>query len=339
MAVYCSSCGASNPDGGRFCFKCGKPLESQGAGSGPFVAGSAPPPPGAAPTGPVDLKCTACGAPLHPMGEEMVVTCEYCGSSIALSGQGWKMIQTHTMLVPKVTDEAKALEICRTWMDQGLLHRHLYEESKLVDGKLSIVPYWIIPVSAVTNYVYESGGAEAAQIGGTLAAAALVGAALGGGGRRGGMGMGFVPIMGMGAMGAGMGAGQSARRAAELAGQYNFPVIAVRGLQAYQPRDYQFDLMAREPFDKRRLPSGAPILNGDVGEDAAQYTAKNYVTEVQAQKAHKQHRMVQQLTTKADASEGELMHVPTWYFTFQHKKEQTILLVDGQKMAIMNSVT
>ncbi len=335
MSQFCTACGASNPDDGQFCYKCGKPLHGTAA---PSSSASAPPPPVSPPSGPVELKCVSCGAPLHPLGGEMVVTCEYCGSSTAFSAQGWKAIQTHTMLVPKVADEASALAVCRNWMDQGMLHRHLYEDSKLVEGKLSIVPYWVIPVSAVTNYVYESGEAEAAQIGGSLAAAALIGAALGGGRGRGGMGM-MVPIVGLGAMGSTMSAGQNARRAAELAGQYNFPVIAVRGLQSYQPRDYQFDLLSREPYDKRRLPSGAPVLNGDVGEDAAQYTAKNYVTQLQGEKVHKVHRMVQQLNTKADASDGELLHVPIWYFTFEHKKEKTVLLVDGHQMSIMNAVS
>ncbi len=325
--MFCNACGAQNPPDARFCYKCGKPLGE--SGSAP-----APPPPGAAPAapkaeGPQNLTCKTCGAPLRPMGGDMVVTCEYCGSSVAMSSDGWKAIKTHSMLVPKVVDEQEALGACREWMDRGLLHHHLYEESKLIEGKLSMVPYWIVPVSAVTHYTYEDIAVQGAEIGGSIAAAALVGSLLGGGGRgRGGM---FVaPVF--------MGGGGSARRAAELSGQYDYPVIAVQGLQSYQPKDYQFDLLSRIPFEKRRLPSGYPILNGDIGEEAAKYMARNFVVALQGDKAHKAHRMVQSLKTEVDVADGELLHVPIWYFTFDHKGDRTILLVDGAKMQVMNSV-
>lgn len=323
--MFCSSCGSQNPEDAKFCYKCGRPFSSAaGAGASPRAASS-----GGAPTV-KDLKCTACGAPLTPMGDDMVVTCEYCGTSVALSDAGWKAIKVHTMLVPKVLDEQAALAVCRGWLDQGLLHRHLFEDSKLVEGKLSMVPYWIVPVSSVTHYTYEDMAVEGAEIGGSLAAAAIVGSLLGGG--RGGGGGLFIAPMFIG------GAGNSSKRAAELSGQYEYPVIAVRGLQSYQPKDYQFDLSAREPFDRRRIPSGYPLLNGDVGEDAAKFMAKNYVVALQGEKAHKVHRMVQSLQTVADVSDGELLHVPIWYFTFEHKNVKTVLLVDGARMEVMNSV-
>ncbi len=323
-ATFCIRCGTSLPPGAQFCYKCGTPVPGRS---------QSPAPPAATP--PRDLKCQSCGAPLTPQPGEMVVTCEYCGTPVALSQGAWKAIQNHSMLVPKIPDQAQALSVCQHWMDQGLLHRHVYEESKLVEAKMSVVPFWVIPVSAVTHYVYNDVAVQAAEVGGSLAAVALVGGMLGGG-RRGG---GFLMMpMAMG-MGMGMGGGeQSAQRAAELAGQYEYPVIAIQGLQKYQPHDYQFDLGSRQLFDKRRLPPNAPVLNGDVGEDAAQYAAKNYVTQIQAEKAHQQHRMIEQIQTQLQATDGELLHVPIWYFTFDRKGAQTILLVDANRMAVMNSV-
>ncbi len=329
MSIYCVACGAQNPDEARFCFKCGRPVGGQGQPTPP------PPPPssggGGAPAPTRDLVCNSCGAPLKPMAGETVVTCEYCGSSTALSGDGWKAVKTHTMLVPKVFDEKEALEVCRSWMDQGMLHHHLYEDSKLVEGKLSMVPYWIVPASAITHYTYEDMVVEGAKVGGTIAAAALVGGLLGGGGRGGG-GLVVAPLF----IGGGMGGGS--RRAAEISAQYEYPVVAVQGLQSYQPKDYQFDLVSRQPFDKRKIPSGYPLLNGDITEDAATYMAKNYITSVQADKAHKEHRMVQSLSTDVQVQEGELMHAPIWYFTFERKGAKSILLVDGNRMQILNSV-
>lgn len=323
MTVYCNSCGAQNPDGARFCFKCGKAVEGA-----PSSSATPPPPSGSGAAPPKNLVCRSCGAPLQPMSGETIVTCEYCGSSVALSGDGWKAIQTHTMLMPKVFDQKEALDVCRHWMDQGLLHHHDFEESRLVDGKLSMVPYWIVPASAVTHYTYEDVAVETAKIGGTIAAAALVGGMLSGGGRGGG----FVvaPMF--------IGGGGSSRRAAEISGQYEYPVVAVQGLQTYQPKDYQFDLLSRIPFEKRRIPSGYPILNGDISEDSAKYMGRNFIVAVQGDKAHHAHRMVQSLQTEVTVQDGELMHAPIWYFTFEKKGQQSILLVDGNKMQILNSV-
>jgi hypothetical protein len=330
--MFCPSCGANLPPQARFCLQCGQPVSPSPAPAAPAPSAVAP----AAPSGPVELKCQSCGAPLKPLPGEMVVTCEYCGTPVALSRGAWKAIQNHSMLVPKVNDEQAALEVCRSWLDRGLLKRHLYEESTLKEAKLSVVPFWVIPVSAVTHYVYNDVAVQAAEVGGSLAAAAVVGSLLGGG-RRGGFGLPLVMGMGMG-MGMG-GAGAASQRAGELAGQYEYPVIAVQGLQKYQPHDYTFDLSDRQLFDRRRLPPNATVLNGDVGEEAAAYSARNYVTQLQAEKVHQQHRMIERLQTQVNTSDGELLHVPIWYFTFEHKGETTILLVDAHRMAVMNSVT
>jgi hypothetical protein len=331
--MYCLSCGTQLPDDATFCSKCGRKMANAPGSS----AGSArsPPTPPTEPTQTGPLTCKACGAPLTPQPGEMVVTCEYCGSTVSLSPDGWKAIQNHSMLVPQVMDEQKALETCRAWLDKGLLHRHAFEDSKVKEAKISIVPYWIIPASAVTHYVYNDVAYQAAATGGSIAAAALIGGMLGGGNRGGGgmllpMGM----VMGMG-MGGGM--GQGAKRAAEIANQYEYPIIAVQGLQKYQPHDYQFALTDRVLYDKRKLPANAPVLNGDVGEDSAKYSAKSYITQLQGEKAHSQHRMVEKLDTEVNMSDGELLHVPIWYFTLERKGTQTVVLVDGHRMAVMNS--
>src|SRR3989454_12315554 len=44
------------------------------------------------------LKCPSCAAPIAPKFGEMIITCEYCGSSITLGSGGWSNIQKQTML-------------------------------------------------------------------------------------------------------------------------------------------------------------------------------------------------------------------------------------------------
>jgi hypothetical protein len=119
----------------------------------------------------------------------------------------------------------------------------------------------------------------------------------GGGGRRGG-GMGgrrvfegelglsnpFAGILGLKrirmmfmGMGMGYGGGGGMRKTDQMDANYNFPVIALKALTDYQPKDYQFNLEGRELFDISKLPKGVKILNGDISEEVAKSQAKTLV--------------------------------------------------------------
>ena len=108
-------------------------------------------------------------------------------------------------------------------------------------------------------------------------------------------------------------------RSETISGQYQYPIVAVKAMSAYQPKDYQFSLTERTLFDKKAIPQGTPVLNGDLGEDAAQHAARAYVQQLQSEAAHKKHSMVSNLRCEVDVTDGELLHVPVWYFQFEHK--------------------
>jgi Double zinc ribbon len=318
--MFCQKCGTQLPDGAQFCYKCGA-----------AVAGAATPPPPAAaatsssptiaPGGVQELKCPACGAPIKPTFGEMVITCDYCGGSVTLGGAGWKEISKHTMLPLKVPDRAAALKAVQAYVDQGFFHRNDFQESKVAEEKLSYIPFWVMPASASTTYQYQAVGTAVASTAGTVAASAVLGSVLGGaiGGRRGGVAV--IPIMG--------GPVVNPTRSETISGQYEYPVIAVKAMAAYQPKDYQFGLADRTFFDKKGIPEGTAILNGDLAEDAARHAAQAYVQQLQSEAAHKKHSMVSQLRTQVELSDGELLHVPIWYFRLDHKGQNTVVLIDG----------
>jgi hypothetical protein len=326
--IYCSKCGTGLADDARFCSKCGASIG--GAAAGP--SGSAPPStpsasPCLAPAGAQELKCPACGAPIHPTFGEMVITCDYCGGSVTLGGAGWKEINKHTMLPLKVPDRDAALNVVRGYMDQGFLHRHFFEESKLVDARLSYVPFWVLPASASTTYQYQAVATSVGTTVGTIAAGALLGSVLGG--RRGGYAV--VPIM--------AGPVVNPTRSETISGQYEYPIVAVKAMSAYQPKDYQFSLGERTLFDKKAVPDGAPVLNGDLGEDVAQHAAKAFVQQLQSEAVHKKHSMVSNIRCEVEVSEGELLHVPVWYFHFDHKDGKPVVLIDGHAGRVIQTVT
>src|SRR2546429_8423526 len=152
--MYCLNCGSQLPDDAAFCSKCGARTSSPGqtlqvqssvgtSGSSQILALS----------NAQSLKCPSCGAPIAPKFGEMIITCEYCGSSITLGGAGWANIQKQTMLPLRIqsTDDISAR--VRSMMDTGLLHRHLQESANLEEMKLSVVPYWLVAASARTSLI------------------------------------------------------------------------------------------------------------------------------------------------------------------------------------------
>lgn len=342
--MYCEKCGNQIPDDALFCPKCGAKqgkvgaktetaqAKQSGTDSGKILAESSV----------QELKCPGCGAPIKPKFGEMIITCEYCGASVTLENAGWKNIKKHTMLPLALQSKDEAMKDLKDKMDHGLLRRHLEENSTLEEINLTYVPYWVVPVSARTNYTAVNVGAEVGTMAATVALMGLAsegfGGGRGGGMMGGGFGMGMVEgtMMG-GMMGGGFGGNQNIR-AYTLDNNYNYPVVGVKALSQYQPKDYSFDLSKRYNFDTTKIPKGMKILNGDIGEDSAMYEAKTNVDQLQSAKAHAQHHMIRSIKSESDTGEPELLHVPVWFARFEHKKKNIVMVIDGSTGGVINSV-
>ncbi|HEY6283664.1 MAG TPA: zinc ribbon domain-containing protein [Nitrososphaerales archaeon] len=335
--MFCPKCGTQLPDDAGFCLKCGARI---GLVSGQQQAPAASSTQQViAPSGATTLKCPSCGAPISPSFGEMLVTCAYCGSSVSLGNDGWKSINKHTMLTLKLSQQDDVLKALHGMMDTGLLHRHLQESSTLEEANLAMVPYWLIPVSARTSLVAVDMAMEAGQIATTAALAGIMGGAMSGGRGFGGGGGGLVGGVLLGTMmsGGGFAGGQGNRRAYQMDNDYNFPIVALKALTEYQPKDYQFSLDGRVIFDETKV-KGMKVLNGDVGEDIAKSQAKTLVDQLQSNKAHAAHHMVQQISTESDVGEAELLHAPVWFVRYDHKNGKIVLVVDGNSGGLINSI-
>ncbi len=290
--MYCLKCGAQLPDDASFCMKCGTPV---GKSSGSKLQSQSAVPQGGvvAPQDSTSFKCPNCGAPISPKFGEMVITCEYCGSGIALGNQGWSSIQKQSMLPLKYPSKDDIITRTKLMMDQGLLHRHLQESSTLEESNLTYIPYWVSSVSARSTVVTVDTTAQVGQIATTVA---LLGVMSGGFGRRivnlrSGVLAGLAPRNIM-MFGMGMGMGGSVSRSHELNNNYSYPIVALKALTEYQPKDYQFKLEDRTIFDLTKIPKGIKVLNGDISEDVAKDQAKTLVDQLQSKKAHDQYHMI-----------------------------------------------
>ncbi len=333
ILVYCPKCGAQLPDSAAFCMKCGTSLATATS-----PASAAPSAPVLAPSGATSVKCPNCGAPISPQFGEMVITCAYCGSGVTLANNGWKGIDKQTMLPIRIADQAAVESRIHDLLDRGLLHRHLAEESKLEEMNLSLVPYWIVSVSAQTSIVASDVGMEVGQIATTAALFGVMGGAMGGfGGRRGGFGLAG-PLLAGTMVGTMAGPRSNPTKSYQFADSYNFPVVALKAMLDHQPKDYQFNLSERTYFDVNQVPKGIKILNGDVGEDGARYEAKAYVTQLQSQKAHQQYHMIQQMHSDVEPSDVELLHAPIWFARYTHQGQKIALVVDANSGGVINSI-
>jgi DNA-directed RNA polymerase subunit RPC12/RpoP len=348
--LYCPKCGAQLPDDASFCYKCGTRTTLATGGESGQAAGSPTQPKSIiAPSGVTSIKCPNCGAPIAPKFGEMIITCQYCGSAVTLGTEGWSSIQKQTMLPLKLATVDDLNGLIRPMMDKGLLHRHLQEASTQEEMSLSYVPYWIVSVSARTSIVATS---EAQAIGQTATTAALMGVILGGmGGGFGGRRRAFwdtrivnelfsgsfalKPIM---MFGYGMYGGGMPTKSEQMDENYSFPVVALKALTAYQPRDYQFDLSQRTLFDITKIPKDIHVLNGDISEDVAKAQAKTLVDQLQSEKAHAKYHMIQRIYTESDVGDVELLHAPIWFAKFDHKGNKIVLVVDASSGRLINSM-
>jgi DNA-directed RNA polymerase subunit RPC12/RpoP len=289
-----------------------------------------------APMGATALKCPSCGAPISPKFGEMVITCEYCGSGITLGNDGWRGIQKQAMLPLKSAEKDKIVAEMHNLMDRGLLHRHLQEGSTLEEMNLSFVPYWIVSASARTSIIASDMAVQAGEIATTAALFGVMGSAMSG--RRRGVGIAG-PLLAGAMLGTMMAPGQAgARKTYEMDNNYDFPIVALKALTEYQPRNYQFSLNERILFDVSKVPKGIKILNGDVGEEAAKYQAKTLVDQLQSEKAHSQYHMIQQLHTDVDVADVELLYAPIWFAQYDHKGKKIVLVIDGNSGGVINSI-
>jgi predicted RNA-binding Zn-ribbon protein involved in translation (DUF1610 family) len=162
--IYCTSCGAANAAGARFCFKCGAPIQA---------------PETPAPAKPasdfITLSCPNCGGKLEITPDMERFTCQFCGNehivrrtagavSLAPVVEGLKRVETKFDQVLTGSDRLAAEQTIQRLKDEiQALTTQMAEKAQYIQGnsKGSLVG-WIIllvgslPVCLASSFIFNA---------------------------------------------------------------------------------------------------------------------------------------------------------------------------------------
>ncbi|MGD8506561.1 MAG: hypothetical protein PVF15_07865 [Candidatus Bathyarchaeota archaeon] len=98
-----------------------------------------------------EIRCSNCGAPLEFEPGEIVATCCYCGfTQVIETGKAFTL--EHSMLLNEYSPE-QVEKLARVWMKRGFLKPgDLARSSRILEKTLTYLPFWIVSVTATTNY-------------------------------------------------------------------------------------------------------------------------------------------------------------------------------------------
>jgi hypothetical protein len=108
-----------------------------------------------------DIKCKSCGGPLSIKAGEVIITCEYCGSSINVAS-GKNFFLAHS-IIPNNYDEAAITGIVKRWMSDGAIKpSNMVAASEIKDQACVFLPFYIVHTNVKTKYLgyYTRGGSR-----------------------------------------------------------------------------------------------------------------------------------------------------------------------------------
>ena len=98
-----------------------------------------------------EIRCPNCGAPISFNPGEIIATCEYCGFTCVIE-TGKAFTLEHSMILNEYTP-TQLESLVRDWMQSGFLKPgDLAKSSKILEKNLVYLPFWIVPVTATSEY-------------------------------------------------------------------------------------------------------------------------------------------------------------------------------------------
>ena len=98
-----------------------------------------------------EIRCSNCGAPVAFEPGEIVATCHYCGYTVVIE-TGKAFTFEHSMFLNSYNPH-QVDDLVNAWMRTGFIKPgDLAKKSKIVEKSLTYVPFWVVPIIAITTY-------------------------------------------------------------------------------------------------------------------------------------------------------------------------------------------
>src|SRR5712664_2297273 len=98
-----------------------------------------------------EIKCPNCGAQLNLSPGELVATCRYCGYTSVVGANAPFQLE-HSLIVNNL-DNMRITQALLDWMRSGFMKPgDLAKKSKILLLELRYLPFWLVPVTATSNY-------------------------------------------------------------------------------------------------------------------------------------------------------------------------------------------
>lgn len=269
--------------------------------------------------------CPKCGASINPSQEDLIVTCRYCGFTVALAGAN--EIKNHSMLENHLFTQ-QAVEAAQKFMDKGIFRSGVASEATITNVKLRYLPFWTFSVTTYTSYSGVTGAGLSGEMQQVQNAFSN---------KRASKLSKFGSLMKAGASAylEGQQRNQGPRTVSlSFSSSYIWPILARRSSIA-EINYYDVPAAKKIPFDPGRIGSDAEFLNTEFKQEEAKFRVKAEVEDRERRVACGKVDTLQSCNVNATIGDGELVHAPIWFVHYCLKGDNYMILVDGSEGKIL----
>lgn len=271
------------------------------------------------PVQPPPTNCSKCGAPLSVTQEDLIVTCRYCGFTMATASR--EEIKTHSMLENRLFTQ-QVVEAAQKYMDKGIFRSGVARDAQITNVKLRFIPFWAFPANTNTYYSGVTGTGFMGEL--HQAEEALTdkrASKLSKFGRLVKAGISVYAETQQKDR-------QSTTVSSSFTSYYVWPILA-RKTMISEINYYDVPAARKIPFDVGKIPADAEFLNTEYREEEAKVKAKSEIEARERLIACGKVDSLQTCSPNVSIGEGELVHVPIWFVHYSLKGEYYAILVDG----------
>jgi len=277
------------------------------------------------PRRPPPSKCGKCSAPLSVTQEDLIITCRYCGFTMAVASG--EEIRRHSMLENHLFTP-QAVETAQKYMDKGIFRAGVARDARITAVKLRFIPFWIFPANATTYFSGMTGRGIMGEL--RQAQEALTD-------KRASTLSKLGKLVGAG-ISAYMESQQKDRQptsvSSSFSSHYVWPILARKTLLS-EISYYDVPVARKIPFDVGRIPSEAEFLNTEYNEEEAKTKVKSEIDAKERLIASGKVDNLETCSPSVSIGEGELVHVPVWFVQYSVKSENYVILVDGSEGKVL----